>query len=295
MPWGRTTGRCSLHPRGCSLARGQELEERVLLPAPVGMFPTWQSRSPTPSCCSAHPRGCSLLQIQTPEPLRLLPAPVGLFLPAPSAGTRSAGMFALRLRRRSAATSTLRIHGDVPEFAGEFAIDGVCSPHPGGCSRDQGHRHVGHRLLLARAGMVPISRRRPTRRPPVPRTHGDVPGTYTVITGAGACPPHPRDPVLLPAPAGTVPAGSGDLRRAGPAPAPAGWFRRRQREDRSQQLLPAPAGDVPRVYECDNTLANCFPSPWGCSSDHHTVRRCGALLPAPVGMFPPRSARGWPR
>ncbi len=274
---------CSPHPRGWSV--GVELVEFVdgLLPAPAGMVPSrtrsWLTASSAPrtrgdgplaedgvpvgGLCSPHPRGWSQPDGAHATTCRLLPAPAGMVprRPGGPAGRPPAP----------------RTRGDGPPMRVRRLALSVCSPHPRGWSPGWPGGRARCRLLPAPAGMVPPPAAPGTGSRPAPRTRGDGPRPHPHRARHLACSPHPRGwsraaradprrPVLLPAPAGMVPArrlclthpsaaprtrGDGPGGRyMGPhskacSPHPRGWSPRDGPGAVPHPLLPAPAGMVP--------------------------------------------------
>ena len=172
----------------------------------------------------------------------------------------------------------------------------LCSPHLRGWS--QTPRPVRRRLILfpAPAGMVPWAWRNRRRQATVPRTCGDGPAVTLSQPVENFCSPHLRGwsrgrihvryaPVLFPAPAGMVPAGTfscsntdavprtcGDgpvgvdwaVNTTGCSPHLRGWSPENESADSGSQLFPAPAGMIPG-FGADATQA--LPVPRTCGDD----------------------------
>ncbi|BCM71190.1 hypothetical protein EASAB2608_06524 [Streptomyces sp. EAS-AB2608] len=165
--------------------------------------------------CSPHPRGWSLRAGHDWDLVDLLPAPAGM-VPIGASGP------ALPL-------TAPRTRGDGPGEASPWDIGDACSPHPRGWSQRGLDRRVQVALLPAPAGMVPGLGHPPIKAGTAPRTRGDGPYKVTSKMSVTVCSPHPRGwslvgqfasrlAVLLPAPAGMVPAARPAARTRTPAP-----------------------------------------------------------------------------
>ena len=172
--------------------------------------------------CPPHPQGWSSRPPDRRRRRALLPAPAGT---VPRIRESSAGLRpAPRTRGDGPFDAVYRPVAEVcsPHPRGgpraHYAIVGLvaCSPHPRGWSQDLRRGRGRHRLLPARAGMVPSTPRCGTRSPTAPRTRGGGPGQRDRCSGTSPCSPHLRgwsrlgvgrrdDRALLPAPARMVP------------------------------------------------------------------------------------------
>jgi len=153
-----------------------------------------------------------------------------------------------------------------------------CSPRPRGWSRRARHAPRHPVLLPAPAGMVRKRGARKNPGPSAPRARGDGPRRSGVAVFRQACSRRPRGwshareypcthPMLLPAPAGMVPAQSSPSTRRRPAP-------------RARGAGPT----APNQRQKPRT---CSPRPRGWSRAGHLVPLPTPLLPAPAGMVPP--------
>ncbi|RLV78526.1 putative secreted protein [Streptomyces rapamycinicus NRRL 5491] len=277
---------CSPHPRGWSHRKQREGGNLELLPAPAGMVPragghrggTWpapRTRGDGPRRpadpqreprCSPHPRGWSRLGLWSDVACRLLPAP--------------AGMVPISWVKPWLLPAAPRTRGDGPCLAMSMRSVGFCSPHPRGWSLRGAAAERGQSLLPAPAGMVLRASPRATTSRSAPRTRGDGPTTGAAAGGLGSCSPHPRgwsppppsdlsNYLLLPAPAGMVPAVA------------CTWV----------PPLPAPRtrGDGPAYATWEDVLFDCSPHPRGWSLGRRPHRVRPVLLPAPAGMVPRKS------
>ncbi len=170
-----------------------------------------------------------------------------------------------------------------------------CSPHARGWSPPHDYHGHRHRLLPARAGMVPQGSARGSASPAAPRTRGDSPVRDFQRAQHWTCSPHARGwshhrdrhtelPGLLPARAGMVPSlSSGSTRRApaprmrgdGPlgvihdstkfscSPRTRGWSHHRPQPQEAAGLLPA-RGDGPCAGQKAEADRGCSPNPRSC-------------------------------
>ncbi|RLV78574.1 putative secreted protein [Streptomyces rapamycinicus NRRL 5491] len=181
---------------------------------------------------------------------------------------------------RAANVSTApRTRGGGPTTVMEIKAKCRCSPHPRGWSPLPGRGQDDELLLPAPAGMVPKIASRPRSSSAAPRTREDGPCPTTNRARTGSCSPHPRgwslrnprgvqDRLLLPAPAGMVPAADQPPHAASAAP--------RTR------------GDGPGKVVIHNGEPVCSPHPRGWSLGHERFALGIFLLPAPAGMVPRR-------
>ena len=183
-------------------------------------------------------------------------------------------------RRRP--TSAPRASGDGPPLFGGTHQVATCSPRERGWSPRRHRRRGPHRVLPARAGMVPADASTPSTCGCAPRASGDGPGLGGVAGVALLCSPRERgwsrpelalDEVsdVLPARAGMVPGVCG----GGPGP-PLGV--------RGHRVLPARAGMVPMCGGIGATWRRCSPRERGWSPGEHLRRERDTVLPARAGM-----------
>lgn len=252
---------CSPHLRGCSRHHPTHPRGPKLLPDLAGMFPALWGKPYRSVFCSPNSRGWSRAGVPGLRHPHLLPAAGGwsLLMLTRAALLGLRGWSPQDRRAAQSARAVPRIPGDVPRVADVMLRWAFCSRTRGDVPLR--HSAVGFAIAcsLRPAGMSPRARWGSGSIGAASHSRRDGPCIANFLESGRGCSPHPW-----------------------------GWSLRHRPLQGRSQLLPACAGMVPSTVP-----TTCWPpavprSPAGVVRSRCDRGVAGELLPAPVGMYPPR-------